>query len=32
MAAKPSLTIRRRLDAPPAQVYAAWTDPKQMVR
>jgi uncharacterized protein YndB with AHSA1/START domain len=32
MAAKPSLTIRRRLDAPPAQVYAAWTDPKRMVR
>jgi uncharacterized protein YndB with AHSA1/START domain len=31
MAAKPSLTIRRRLDAPPAQVYVAWTDPKQMV-
>ena len=32
MAAKPSLTIRRRLDAPPAQVYAAWTDLKRMVR
>jgi uncharacterized protein YndB with AHSA1/START domain len=32
MATKPSLTIRRRLDASAAQVYAAWTDPKQMVR
>jgi uncharacterized protein YndB with AHSA1/START domain len=32
MAGKPSLTIRRRVDAPPAQVYAAWTDPKRMVR
>jgi uncharacterized protein YndB with AHSA1/START domain len=30
--AKPSLTIRRRFNAPPASVYAAWTDPEQMQR
>jgi uncharacterized protein YndB with AHSA1/START domain len=29
---KPSLTIKRRLNAPPAKVYAAWTDPAQLVR
>jgi uncharacterized protein YndB with AHSA1/START domain len=28
--AKPSLTIRRRLNAPPAQVFAAWTDPEKV--
>src|SRR6476646_8544229 len=27
---KPSLTLKRRLDAPPAKVYAAWTDPKKI--
>ena len=27
---KPSLTIRRRFKAPPAQVFAAWTDPGKM--
>jgi uncharacterized protein YndB with AHSA1/START domain len=27
---KPSLTIRRRFDAPPALVFAAWTEPKHM--
>jgi len=27
---KPSLTIKRRLNAPPAKVYAAWTDPAQL--
>ncbi len=31
MAAKTSLSIRRRLDATPEQVFAAWTDPEQMV-
>jgi uncharacterized protein YndB with AHSA1/START domain len=31
-AIKPSLTIKRRLNAPPAKVYAAWTDPAQLVR
>ena len=29
---KPSLTIKRRLNAPPAKVYAAWTDPTQIKR
>ncbi|WP_233835616.1 SRPBCC family protein [Paraburkholderia sp. ZP32-5] len=29
---KPSLTIIRRLKAPPARVYAAWTRPELMVR
>ena len=27
---KPSLTLKRRLKAPPAKVYAAWTDPEKM--
>ena len=26
---KPSLTLRRRLNAPPAKVFAAWTDPRK---
>jgi uncharacterized protein YndB with AHSA1/START domain len=29
---KPSLTIKRRLNAPPAKVYAAWTNPTQLAR
>ncbi|SIT47375.1 Activator of Hsp90 ATPase 1 family protein [Paraburkholderia ribeironis] len=29
---KPSLTIVRRLKAPPAKVYAAWTRPELMAR
>lgn len=32
VAAKPSLTIKRRLNAPPAKVYAAWTDAAQLAR
>lgn len=28
--AKPSLTIKRRFKAPPATVYAAWTDAEKM--
>jgi uncharacterized protein YndB with AHSA1/START domain len=32
VAAKPSLTLKRRLKAPPAKVYAAWTDPAQIAR
>jgi uncharacterized protein YndB with AHSA1/START domain len=32
MSSKPSLTIRRRLTATPAKVYAAWTDPAKMMR
>ena len=26
---KPSLTLKRRLKAPPSQVYSAWTDSKK---
>src|SRR4029077_1851906 len=29
-ATKPSLTIKRRLNAPPAKVFAAWTDPEKI--
>jgi uncharacterized protein YndB with AHSA1/START domain len=29
---KPSLTLKRRLKATPAQVYSAWTDPKKLAR
>ena len=29
---KPSLTIKRRLNAPPDKVYAAWTDPQKMIQ
>jgi uncharacterized protein YndB with AHSA1/START domain len=28
--AKPSLTVKRRLNAPPEKVYAAWTDPEKI--
>ena len=31
VAAKPSLTLKRRLNAAPEAVYAAWTDPKKLV-
>jgi uncharacterized protein YndB with AHSA1/START domain len=31
-AVNPSLTLKRRLNAPAEKVYAAWTDPKQLVR
>ena len=27
---KPSLTMKRRLDAPPSRVYAAWTRPEML--
>ncbi len=30
-AVKPSLTLKRRLNASPEAVYAAWTDPKKLV-
>ena len=30
IAAKPSLAIKRRFKAPPAKVFAAWTDPEKM--
>ena len=29
---KPSLTLKRRLHAPPEKVYAAWTEPAQIAR
>ena len=29
-ATKPSLTLKRRFNAPPAKVFAAWTDPEKM--
>ena len=29
---KPSLTIKRRFNAPPEKVYAAWTDPQKLGR
>src|ERR1700730_12557244 len=28
---RPSLTFKRRLNAPPAKVYAAWTDPQRII-
>jgi uncharacterized protein YndB with AHSA1/START domain len=31
-AVKPSLTLKRRLNAPPAKVFSAWTDPDKMKR
>ena len=32
LAEKPSLTLKRRLNAPPQKVYAAWTDPKKILK
>ena len=32
VAVKPSLTLKRRLNASPAKVYGAWTDPAQLAR
>lgn len=29
---KPSLTLKRRLKAPPEKVFSAWTDPKKLAR
>jgi uncharacterized protein YndB with AHSA1/START domain len=31
-AVKPSLTLKRRFNAPPQLVYAAWTDPAQVMK
>lgn len=31
-AVKPSLTIKRRLSAPPARVFSAWTEPQKIMR
>ena len=32
VAAKPSLTLKRRLNAAPEKVYAAWTQPAQLAK
>jgi uncharacterized protein YndB with AHSA1/START domain len=32
LATKPSLTLKRRLNAPPQKVYAAWTDAEKILR
>ena len=32
VAAKPSLTLKRRLNAAPEKVYAAWTDGSGLMR
>jgi uncharacterized protein YndB with AHSA1/START domain len=32
LATKPSIKIERRIKAAPAKVYAAWTDPKNIMR
>lgn len=32
LAAKPSLTLKRRLNASPETVYAAWTDPEKLAK
>ena len=32
VAVKPSLTIKRRFNAPPEKVYAAWTRPEQIAK
>jgi uncharacterized protein YndB with AHSA1/START domain len=32
LALKPSLTLKRRLDATPEKVYAAWTDPEKILK
>ena len=32
LATKPSLTLKRRLNATPERVYTAWTDPEQVAQ
>ena len=32
MLTKPSLTLKRRIKAPPARVFSAWTDAQEIVR
>jgi uncharacterized protein YndB with AHSA1/START domain len=29
---KPSLTLKRRINAPPEKIFSAWTDPKKVAR
>jgi uncharacterized protein YndB with AHSA1/START domain len=31
-AGRPSLTLKRRIDAPAEKIYAAWTDPEKIAR
>ncbi len=30
--ARPSLTLKRRINAPPEKIYAAWTKPENLIR
>jgi uncharacterized protein YndB with AHSA1/START domain len=32
LSTRPSLTLKRRFNAPPEKVYAAWTNPEKIVR
>jgi uncharacterized protein YndB with AHSA1/START domain len=32
VATRPSLTLKRRIDAPPEKIYAAWTQPENLIR
>lgn len=32
VAARPSLTLKRRINAPPEKIYAAWTEPQSLIR
>src|SRR5215468_6688580 len=32
VAPRPSLTLKRRLNAPPEKVFAAWTEPEKIVK
>lgn len=32
LATEPRLTLKRRINAAPAKVYQAWTDPQKMMR
>jgi uncharacterized protein YndB with AHSA1/START domain len=32
LAIRPSLTLKRRINASPAKIYQAWTDPQKMMR
>ncbi len=32
LAGRPSLAFKRRLNAPPEKVYAAWTDPQKIIQ
>ena len=32
VATRPSLTLKRRINAPPEKIYAAWTQPENLIR